>query len=70
MIMNLNTKQSFGMINALRLIQGREYTYDEFFHILKRRTRIFTGLEEVMFYDEKKLCKKIIELGLINTWKK
>lgn len=61
----MSADKCFGIINGLRKIQAREYSYEEFFHILKRRIRIFTGREEVMFYNELQVCTELITLGLV-----
>lgn len=61
----MSKQQSYGIINGLRKIQARNYSYEEFFHILKRRIKIFTGKEEVMFYNEMQVCGELVELGLV-----
>jgi hypothetical protein len=58
-----NHLECFAIINGLRKVQAREYTYPEFISVLKKRIYRYTGLKEVMFYNDVQICGKLKELG-------
>jgi hypothetical protein len=55
--------ECYALINGLRKIQAREYTYTEFVSVLKKRLCRYTGMQEIMFYDDVQICDKLKELG-------
>lgn len=61
----MNEKQCYEIINGLRKIQARKYSYEEFFRVLKRRIKIFTGIDEAVFWNELQVCNKLMELGVV-----
>lgn len=57
-------QQAETLIRNIMALQARPYEYTEFFHILKRRLRIYTGDESIMFYGEIAVARLLVELGI------
>lgn len=53
------------VIEGLLSLQGIIYSYDDFFQVLKRRLRLWTGNDAVAFYDEVAVVDLLIELKQI-----
>jgi hypothetical protein len=63
----LNLRTAYAIINGLRKIQAEDYTYDEFLSVIKRRLRIYTGRDEVNFYNEEQVANLLCELGVVTN---
>ncbi|WP_318503073.1 hypothetical protein [Bacillus sp. T3] len=51
------------VIEGLCSMQGQDYSYTEFFQVLKKRLRMWTGQEEVAFYNEDQVVELLQELN-------
>lgn len=56
------------VIEGLCSMQGKEHSYEEFFRVLKRRIRMWTGQEEVAFYDEAQVVDLLQELNQVTIF--
>ncbi|WP_147533000.1 hypothetical protein [Bacillus marasmi] len=56
------------VIEKLRSMQGQDMSYEEFFKILKRRLRMWTGKEEVAFYNEDQVVDLLQELNEVTIF--
>lgn len=57
------------LIERLRQMQYVAYTYEEFVRVLKKRLRIFTGREEIAFYNENQIADLVRELRIMDDEK-
>lgn len=57
------------VIEGLCSMQGQDYSYEEFFQVLKRRLRLWTGQEEVAFYNEAQVVDLLQELNQVTISK-
>ncbi|WP_182101732.1 hypothetical protein [Niallia taxi] len=56
------------VIEALCSLQWQEYSYQEFLGVIKNRLKIYTGKEEVLFYNEEQVAALLIELGEVKVY--
>lgn len=54
------------LIDKLREVQMREYSYEEFLKVLKNRIRRWNGDDSVMFESEEQVVRRLIEMNVID----
>lgn len=54
------------VIQAYKDIQWTDYSDDEWFKVLKNRMKVYTGKEEILFYNERQLVDLLFDLDIVS----